>query len=456
MVSQYSGAVSSKYVQARFPVALLAVLLCHCGPWYEDGGSGCSPSGGPSATGGAGGYTASGGSGGPGGAVETGGCAGAGSSVSGGCAGAGGSGATGGSAGGGGGSTSPGTDAVIGCAPATWPEAGLYFEPQPAGEFADRSEILLSSFTAYGLSGDGKVVVGVSPDEPYSRGIPVAWSLANGLVELPVPFNYETWGIQASCDGSVVLERDVPFGQVWRVQGSQTPEVVLNSQPPLAYIHTNPDVSLIVNGYGVHGEFDSVPAVWTSATGMTSVPALTNDFVYGVAPDGTLIAADTSALFEYDVASDSETPIGITAVDLGGYAPTVAVGAGGNAWVQSADLHLDSFLVWRPPAEPFSVTCPLTCQVVDVSSTAQIALFDVPLSSSDARFTSSIWTRRDGLLDLAVLFEQNGFDLHGRKLRAVAISDDGRAFAGYSFDPTITQPGEQKFFYAVLPVAVYQ
>ncbi|HYP90848.1 MAG TPA: hypothetical protein VEQ59_21925 [Polyangiaceae bacterium] len=419
--------------------ALLALLLCNCGPQYGGGG----------------GSAGSVGEAGEASSAGSGGSATAGASATGG----GGTGDVGGSSPSAGSSpTSPSDEAVIGCEAAAWPDAGYLFQAPPVGEFSDRAETLLGRFTAAGISGDGKLVVGNSPDRPYSRGLPISWSLADGLVELPSP-PYETTAFQTSCDGSVVLEQDIlPFQQVYRSSGPGEPVVVSIGSPPRAFVHANPDASIVVNGYGLGGEFGKNPLRWTAETGIQDLPALHENYVYGVAPDGALLAADPTVLYEYDVESDVRSPVGMSPVDFGSYATTSLVAsADGNAWVQSADLNFDSFLVWRAPAEPRSVSCPTTCQVVDLSGTGLIALIDMALAPDDSRTSSWVWTKRDGLVDLTEAFQSRGFDLQGRKLRAAAMSDDGRAFAGYAFDPTIGGTGAGGlFFYGVLPAGVYE
>jgi hypothetical protein len=428
----------------------LAASLCHCGPRHEGGGTGgSSPSGG---SGDGGGSDVAGASGSDAGGASSGnaGVPGSGNAGQGGASMAGSAGSNGG---GSAGPSGPATEAVIGCEASTWPVAGYYFEAPPEGEFSTRPERLLARFTANGISGDGKLVVGHAHDLPYSRGLPLSWTTAGGLVELRSP-PYETNAIQASCDGSVVLEQDVrPFQQVYRLEGDQEPRAVLGSSPPRPYIYMNPDATIIVNGNGVHLELYSVPLRWTAETGREEeIRALLDEYVYHVAPDGTLLGANATELFEYDPASDVKTPVGMSPVDLGGgYPNRFRASADGSAWVQAADLNFDSFLVWQPPAEPRSVTCPATCEVVDVSGTGQIALFDVALPSGGK--SSWLWTLRDGLFDLTAAFEQHGFDFHGAKLRASAMSDDGRAFAGNVLQPDSPYPAG--FFYAVLPAAVY-
>jgi hypothetical protein len=309
---------------------------------------------------------------------------------------------------------------------------------------------------AHGISGDGRVVVGETSDPPY-REIATAWSLAGGIVELPavtIDDNgnccFEARGVQASCDGSVILQQDTPFAEIYRTEGDAAPMVLYGAPYPSA-VSMNPDASIIVDGVGQQGEFGGAPLRWTAATGMADVSGLFLEIVYGVAPDGTLIAGNADQLFYYDVTTAVRTPIGMAAVDFrpGGNQPSIKVSADGKAWAQSADLHYDSFLVWRAGAEPRSVTCPGPCQVVDISGTGEVVLVDVTL---DSVTNSSIWTERSGFIDLTTVFEQLGANLAGRKPRAVAMSDDGRAVTG-SLGQYI---GNAPFFYGVLPVSVYE
>lgn len=338
--------------------AFVAAGLVACGPRVDDGAGGAAGEG-PSAGQGGGGASAGGG--------------GAGSSGGGGAA-----------------EMAPG-DHVIGCAATAWPDAGLFFEPTLPGdgESPTRAEWLQSRMLANGISGDGRTVAGQTSDPPY-REMAVSWSLAGGIVELPAVTMddngggccFEARGIQASCDGSVILQQDAPFHEIYRTEGDQAP-VVLYGAPYSSVVSMNPDASIIVDGVGQQGEFGGAPLRWTAATGMADVSGLFLEIVYGVAPDGTLIAGNAEQLFEYDVASGVRNPIGMAAVDFrpGGNQPSIKVSANGEAWAQSADRHYDSFLVWRVGAEPRSVTCPAPCQVIDISGTGEVVLVDVTLES---------------------------------------------------------------------------
>jgi hypothetical protein len=415
---------------------LFSALLCNCGPRYEDGGgdgeAGESPGAG---AGGSGGVSA--GSGG----VSSGG-PNAGGSFAG----------TVDSAGTAGSEPAPESEPVLGCAAQAWPDAGAYYEPPTTVEAPTRRQFLLQTFTSYGLSNDGRVVVGDTRDPDTLAFFPISWTLSAGISALPVATLGEGAGIKASCNGSVVLVGDAPFDGVYRVDVPRWEDpLVIHGR--LDMISMDPSASTIIDGRGqdreTNGEIVSYPRRWTAATGPVELKALPNTLIHQVAIDGSLVGSDTDELFRFYPADNTREPIGMAPVD--GEPSSISVSTSGYAWIQSADLHRDSFLVWRPPAEPRSVTCPGQCWMVDLSSTGQVALLD---ASNDSAVSSWLWTERSGFVDLSATMERAGFDLHGRKLRAVAMSDDARAFTGYSFDPV--SGGAGAFFYAVVPAGTYQ
>lgn len=422
-----------------FPVCVFA-FLSGCGPHHQHGGSGGEAGEGE-------------------GGAETAGTGGAATAGSSGAAAGGSSGAaTGGSS-----SNSPSfPDDVIGCQAATWPEAGTFVLAPIADEFATPEELLLARMRSIGISGDGTLVVGTTSNPP-TRALAVSWDPsapgASGLKQLPpVVLNdyigLESTAIQASCDGSVILQKDAaPFGEIYRTEGDEPSPVVLIGSPFIWFVSMNPDGSVITNGRGIEGEFGANPQRWTAANGLEELPSLHDQNIYGVHPDGTLIAGNVDELFEYDVATDSKTPIGMAVADFSPWQqPSIKIAASGEAWAQSADAHHDSFLVWRPPAEPRSITCTGGCEIIDVSGTAQVVLLDVSNGSSSK---SVLWTQATGFIDLTEVVQQMGVSLGSQQLRAVAISDDGRAVTGYTDDPTATYY-TRRLFYAVLPAAIYQ
>jgi len=311
------------------------------------------------------------------------------------------------------------------------------------------------------MSGNGKVVVGMSrnPDSEVSRPVPASFTLAGGAVLLPsAPPSGESYPRLASCDGSVVVQQELFFGQVFRTEGSEVLPVFTYGADA-STLSMDPTGAIIVDGTGQGsysdetGPIPPVPQEWTAATGTVWQRQLTDLRIFHVSADGSLIGADAHALFRYSPATDTRQPIGMAPVQGAG---SIAVSADGNAWIESADTNSDSFLAWRLPAEPLSVTCPSYCVPVDISSTGAVALLDVAGDPNDSALSSWLWTERGGLVDLTELFRQHGIDPGtGRKLRAVALSDDARAFTGYSFDPA-NPFATTKFFYGVLPIAAYE
>lgn len=409
----------------------MAALLAGCGPRHDGGGAGGD--GGDDSSAGAGGTTAGGGAiaGGP-------------------CGGSASSGASGAGAAGGSGTAPP--DTVVGCPAVAWPDAGSYFEAPPSGEFSTHEEFLLSRITAFDISGNGKVVVGTTSDPPFRRELAVAWSVTTGMTLLPPvsldggETSFESRAIAASCNGSVILQQDVPFREIYRTENGQAPVVLANGPDP-QLVSMTPNGSVIVDGRGIQGEFETTPQLWTEEGGAMPLPDLINEIVYGIAPNGTLIAGNAEELFAYEPGI-GKTPIGMPEVDFNAFTPSVRVAASGDAWAQTADLNFDSFLVSRLPDEPRSVTCPAGCQVVDVSGTAQVVLLEI------AGAGSSIWSPSSGFVDLSAVVSQMGVDLGGRELSAVAISDDGRVVTGRAYDPTAPVT-TASFFHLVLPSSVF-
>jgi len=338
---------------------------------------------------------------------------------------------------------------MTGCQGPSWPDAGRYYEPAPREEFSTHEEILLAGIRAYQLSGNGKIVVGETSDLPYRRELGAAWSVTTGLAMLPsVDDGHEARALLASCDGSVILQQDVFFGSIYRTEAGQA-SLVIDNVPDAQYLSMSSYGWHIVDGRGFRTEFGgATPRIWEREGGVYLLPDLQDELVYGIAPNSTMIAGNADELFEYEIGTGEKTPIGLAAVDFDAAPPSIRVGSNGDAWVQSAHLAFDSFLVWRPPAEPTSVTCPSTCYVTDVSGSGQVVLLDLP------GFGSSIWSPFSGFVDLSTVVTQMGVDLGGRELSGVAISDDGRVVAGNSYDPVTSQ--SDRFFHLVLPSGIFQ
>lgn len=420
-------------------VTLLTALLCSCGPRYVEGGgeAGDNPSGDsagdtePVGTASAGGSSSS--------VSET--------SVS----------ATiGGSAAITGDAFTPETEPVIGCAAQLWPDGGTYFEPPPFTENLPlRRQQLLRGFTLGEISADGRVVVGYARDPDTLGNLSLTWTLSSGIAAIPVVTEGRPHPIKASCDGNIVLVSD-DFNGVYRVdiRRWQYP-LVIHSSP--LHVSMDPVASSIVDGAGQEREIDyqivAYPRLWTAATGPVELRSLKNETIHAVAADRTLIGSNTKELYRFDPVTRTRHSIGMAPGPSG----SLVVSSSGYSWIQNADRHFDSFLVWREPAEPFSVTCPAACGLVDLSSTGQIALVNMKVDEGARNDTSWIWTESSGFREIGPILEAAGFDLRDRDLQAVAMSDDGRAFTGYSESRTLPpRQTDRMFFYAVLPASVYE
>ncbi|RYZ05727.1 MAG: hypothetical protein EOO73_18670 [Myxococcales bacterium] len=409
--------------------ALMVAFLAGCGPHHEGGGSG----GEAGVSAGAGG-------------ASTGGDAGtSGSAVGGSTAGSG----TAGS----GGVSGPGMEPVIGCPAAEWPAEGLSYQAPPYSDSSDPAIIKLNLFSPTGISGDGRVVTGATrdPESDSARPVPASFTVTSGVTLLPAPegaLSREGFAQRPSCDGSVILEHE-RFGDVHRAEGNHAPRVIHDAR--LDTLAMDPAGAVVLDG----ARNDEVPGprVWTAETGAVYLPELAGTQLFHVSPDGSLIGSDLEALFRYDRVSGVRTPIGMAPV----YGPSsIAISATGTAWIETADTHGDSFLIWRPGRQPKSITCPALCMPVDVSSTGEVALLDISQDPDNGGSLSTwIWSERTGFVELVHFLNAFGVGFGADRLLAVGLSDDARAFAGSSLD--ITDPNASfRLFYAVLPAAAYQ
>lgn len=435
-----SFAMRTVGAHARWFTALATLSLSSCAPHHGGGGSGGEAGEGGS-SGGSGGTTA----GSAGTDAGGGGAAGSGGAATGGTGTAG--------SGGSSGSGSPSTEPIIGCPAPAWPEEGLYFVAPPYGSGSGTpAEVRLEFFSPTAFSANGRVVGGWTrdPESPNPRPVSAIFTLEDGATILPRlegALSNEGNVRLLSCDGSVALAYDIFGSTLHRVEGDRTPRIMSSPTPgPLAM---DPQGDIVLEG--AYNSERPGPRVWTAETGDVYLPDLFGTELYHVNPDGTLIGSDFEALFKYDRATGVEEPIGMAPVNG---ASSIAFASSGNAWIQSADRHADSFLLWQLPAQPRSVTCPGRCVPVDLSSTGEVALLDGPVGASQLG-ASLVWTKLGGFVDLATLFTQHGLEVgSGRKLHALGMSDDARAFTGISFDPSVL--GDRYFFYGVLPDAAYE
>jgi hypothetical protein len=344
----------------------------------------------------------------------------------------------------------PAVEPVIGCPPSQWPTEGVLYVPPPIANGSTRLEAERARFMPRGLSGNGRIVVGETIDPESSRRMAAAWSSENDLVEL-LGAQGEAAAMLASCDGSVLLARD-ERGDVYRVEAGAT-ALLFDGAASAPMLSMNPRGTEIIDGAGPRQALDErvaiAPRRWSRATGTRPLPAAAGASVYHVAADGSWIGARASELFRYHPSTDTAEAIG--AAPLPG-ADTIVVARGGDAWIQSTAAELDAFLWKGAGRDPIEVRCPGPCALKGLSSNGSVALLD-DLGGNVVH--SWLWSERGGFVDLADLFAQNRIELGERVLRAVAMSDDGRAFAGQSYDAS-AQAGSTSFFYGVLPASAYE
>jgi len=348
-----------------------------------------------------------------------------------------------------GGPSSPGGEPVIGCPGSAWPEGRLaYLAPKPSGS-PSPADVQLEAFRPTGISGDGRVVIGAVRETDYSRPVPASFTWDDGVTLLPAPEGTpspEGYARRSSCDGSVILVHE-ESGDVYRTEGGHAQRIFTNAQ--LFTLSVSPNGTTLLDGARDQAPG---PRLWTSETGTVYLPELHGTELYLAAPGGALIGSDFEALFRYDRTSGVRQPIG-TAPVMG---PTsIALSASGEAWIESADVHGDSFLLRRPGRQPKSITCPGLCMPLDVSSTGAVVLLDIALDLENFSLSTWVWTESTGFVELTHFLNAFGIGFGPPRLLAAGLSDDGRAFAGQAWGPLDPSAGF-RFFYAVLPETAYQ
>ncbi|HYP90861.1 MAG TPA: hypothetical protein VEQ59_21990 [Polyangiaceae bacterium] len=319
----------------------------------------------------------------------------------------------------------------------------------PRTSTSTRTEGLEATFTPSAISGDGRVVVGEAFDSDVTSLVGASWSESGGIAELPPlsDASARTAGIAANCDGSVLLARDASRGDIYRVEAGRAQQV-LGDSPRLATLSMNADGSAVIDGTGpateVDGSVVAVPQRWSAPSGAVPLTAVSNASLHRVALDGSFIGSNADALFRYRPQTRQRERIGFAPLNGEG---ALVVNRAGTAWIESDDERQRSFVVWRTEADPISVSCPGVCRLKALSGDGQVALIDLVDGTA---VHSALWTERGGFIDLAEQLRRGGFDVGQLTLRASAMSDDARAFAGTTYDAEEhAQPSS--FFYAVLP-----
>ncbi|MDF3071245.1 MAG: hypothetical protein K0R38_6846, partial [Polyangiaceae bacterium] len=393
-------------------LAACALALVSCGGVVDPGGGGTAGSGG-GATGG----TAVAGSG-----TNAGGASGA----DGGGAGGGGAGGTAGSGG-----TDPqqGYDDVIGCPSVAHTASLVVWDRQ------------VSFFRTSSISGDGLVVAG----EYFSSA--AVWTAESGLEPLNTEPRLEAE--ELSCNGSVVLFHQLDTESVSRlVRGRQLEQLIPESARTTAPVSLSPDGATVIVNFDSATNVGPRPARWTAGGGLESLPPLLNTIVYGVGDRSEwMIGADARHIFRYRP-SDGKTKAGPWYTPAYGGPPKLIVSADGNAYTYSTDQFSSVGVVINGGS--VHVGCPDGfCYPVDISGTGKV----VAVTGTRGSWPRALLFSDTRFLDLQELLEENGIPLGARTLEITAMSDDGQAFTGRSYD---TETFEERPFYATLPKAAYE
>lgn len=383
-----------------------ALLLVACGGVADPGGSG-----GTSSSAGAAGATAGGG------ATDAG------------ASGAAGADAAGADAGGtGGAEPQPGYDRVIGCSAIEHTARVVFFEPE-------------TFFRTSAISGDGRVVAGYFAEAS-------SWSVEAGLELLGAEVNRQPQAL--SCDGSVALLYEPETHAVERVQrGEAAQEVMPASEQTSTPLALSPDGGAIVVTLDGGADLGPRPTLWTRALGVQLLEPLVNTLVYRVANDARwLVGRDVRRLYRYEPGVGKTEPWPAFDVSAGLAASEPIVSADGNAYAW-ADATSSGFRVQRN-GEQVRAPCPSGyCFPVAISGTGKV----VAVYEAYGSWPRTLLLTENGFQNLQELLERHGAPLGARTLQVTAMSDDGQAFTGRSYD---TETFEERAFYATLPRAAYE
>ncbi len=381
-----------------------ALTLVACGSVVEPGGSGGSA--------GAAGATGTSGAAGPAGAATGGSAVGGGS---------------GSFAGEGGAASQPGYDRVMGCSAISHTATVVFYEPA-------------ALFRTTAISADGRVVAGHLANA-------LSWTVEAGLQVLSTESNLLPR--ELSCDGSVALLHHPDTHSVWRVRrGEAAQQIVPESGQTSTPFALSPDGGTVVATLDGGGDLGPRPMIWTEPGALQTLEPLVNTLVHRVGDAGKwVVGRDVRRLYRYELGVGKTEPWPSLDPSSGGlFEPIVSGDGRAYAWREDSS---SAFRVVRN-GEQVRAPCPNGyCFPVDISGTGKVvAVYDVAGS-----WPRTLLFTDGGFKDLQALLEQNGVSLGARTLEVTAMSDDGQAFTGRSYD---TETFEEKAFYATLPRAAYE
>jgi len=286
---------------------------------------------------------------------------------------------------------------------------------------------------AWGLSGDGLVVIGTSG--PASGGLPIYWTQADGLNIIQGGFGNSptSYPSAASTDGSVIVGES--GGQAYRWSESNPVITGLGLLPGTSdsgATAVSADGSVIVGNSG-DGAFR-----WTDGTGMAEITGLageTQTRAYGISGDGSVVVGSSGtgtpdgSGFAVRWDESGFIVLGTLGVDAIGDVATaissdgqVIAGQSNGLAFRWTDSDGMSSLGLLPGASMASATA--------VSGDGSVILG----YTDNALF---VWDALSGMRDLqSILTLDFGLNLTDWTLtNAFGLSDDGRVFAGWGINP---------------------
>lgn len=323
---------------------------------------------------------------------------------------------------------------------------------------------------AYGISADGRVVVGQSNSPQGSQAF--RWETETGIVGLgafPNPNGYPYSGARAcSADGRVIVgssslpdslnEDGSPFR--WTAQTGLVWLGSLGGSSGGVARAVSSDGSVIV-GYGSNANFDPEAFRWTSAgmVGLGDLPGGPfNSQASAVSGDGSRVIGLATTGFVYNTSFKWTAASGLAQMQPNDFR-TIGMSrdgvfAVGNRAGRAARVNIDTGQVLMVPHVPIAGGGTDTDTAWAATADGSVVVGMQNLSQGNGFFGRAfLWDQQHGtriLRDVLVNDFGLGAQLAGWELNAATcVSDDGLTLAGYGFAPS----GQQAAWRAVLPGA---
>lgn len=321
---------------------------------------------------------------------------------------------------------------------------------------------------AYGISADGRVVVGQSNSPQGFQAF--RWKASTGIVGLgafPNPGGLQSSGARAcSADGSVIVgssllpdslnEDGSPFR--WTAQTGLVFLGSLGGSSGGVARGVSSDGS-VVAGYGSNASFDPEAFRWTGA-GIVGLGDLSggpfNSQASAVSGDGTRVIGLASAGSVYDTSFRWTVANGLAPMQPAGFR-TIGISrdgvfAAGILAGRAARVEIDTGSVLSIPHVPIPGLNTDTDTAWAANADGSVVVGMQNLSLLNGFFGRAfVWDAQHGariLRDVLVDEFGLGAELAGWELNtATCVSDNGRVLAGYGFAPS----GEQAAWRATLP-----